>query len=431
MRMRAIGNGQASKNNAPKAFFIISLAVFMCTAALGFVSARKAALTQVAVFAQAEMYMKGNAAIDMEIDSNSVSGNAADIHAGAADEGIAGGVEIAMNEDSEVALSWLGLPQRKARADIAAGTELVPLGMAAGVIFQTDGVMVLGTSGVTDKAGKQHYPAEGALKAGDLIMEVDGNRLDSKAELIALVEAAEVSKPLKLTVNRDGVMREASVTPVPNVDDVTKLGVWVRDGTQGIGTVTYYNPETMAFGALGHGIADVDTKKLMPVRGGQLMESRIVSIQKGKKGGPGELVGEIAKDKVIGRITANTPLGLYGQMTSGAKLSEERMRIALQNEIHEGPAKIRATVSGRETKEYDVYIESVNRHSADEAKGMVIRITDTELIAKTNGIVQGMSGSPIVQDGKFVGAVTHVFVQNPHKGYGIFIENMLRQERSI
>ena len=337
------------------------------------------------------------------------------------------------DDDTDVALSWFSLPFQKMQAnavDIDWNTELVPLGIAAGVTFRTDGVLVLGTGGVTNKDGQQRHPAS-ALRAGDIIVALNGNRLESKDELIKLVEAAEADKPLHLTINRDGATREEAITPAVSADDIIKIGVWVRDGTQGIGTVTYYNPDTMTFGALGHGIMDVDTKKLMTVRGGQLMESKIIAIQKGKKGGPGELVGEIAKDQVIGRITANTPLGLYGYVTDAAKLPAERMRIARQSEIHEGPAKIRATVSGKETAEYDVYIESVNRFSTDEAKGMVVRITDRNLIAKTNGIVQGMSGSPITQDGKVVGAVTHVFVQNPHKGYGIFIENMLRQEKGM
>jgi len=334
--------------------------------------------------------------------------------------------------DTEVTLSWFGFSLKKAKTDILPNTALIPCGMTVGVTFQTDGVMVLGTGGVTDANGTLHHPGDKQLKAGDLIIAVNGEPLDNKTQLIALIESAKPSKPLTFSVKRDGTTITCAITPITNADNINKIGVWVRDGTQGIGTLTYYNPDTMKFGALGHGIMDVDTKKLLTVRTGKLMDSKIVTVKKGKKGGPGELIGEIAQDASIGRIVSNTELGLYGYMTSPPDaLPQERMPIALQNEIHEGPATIRANVSGKEIKEYDVYIESVNRYSADEAKGMVIRITDQELIAKTNGIVQGMSGSPILQNGKIVGAVTHVFVQNPLKGYGIFIENMLRQERGI
>jgi len=335
--------------------------------------------------------------------------------------GVAGG--------DDVALSWFGLPVKTIKLDVLPQTDLVPLGMAVGVTFRTNGVMVLATASVTDKNGKLQRPSEGILKAGDLILSINGKKLNSKDELIALVTASPPGVALSMQLNRDNIVMDVSVTPAVNADDVPKLGIWVRDGTQGVGTLTYYNPDTKTFGALGHGIIDVDTKKLLIVREGELLEAKIVSVKKGQKGNPGELIGAITPNTIIGHITANTPLGLYGYIT-GTNLPTERTPIALQGEIHEGPAILRTTVGGTETKDYDVYIESVNRYSADEAKGMVIRITDRDLIAKTNGIVQGMSGSPIIQDGKLIGAVTHVFVQNPLKGYGIFIENMLRQEKS-
>jgi stage IV sporulation protein B len=174
---------------------------------------------------------------------------------------------------------------------------------------------------------------------------------------------------------------------------------------------------------------DVDTKKLMSVKSGVLTESSIHTVRKGKKGNPGELIGEIRHNRIIGEIKTNSRLGLFGKINSDALPNgapSDRMLIATQQTVREGPAKIRSNVSGQEVREYDIFIEAVNRNSADESKGMVIRITDGELISATNGIVQGMSGSPIIQDGRLIGAVTHVFVQNPQRGYGIFIENMLR-----
>jgi len=207
----------------------------------------------------------------------------------------------------------------------------------------------------------------------------------------------------------------------------------VRDSTQVIGTITYLDPNTGKFAALGHGILDVDTRKLMTVRYGDVMKTEIKSVKKGKKGLPGELIGDIKTDEVIGQVRLNNEYGLYGKLDNPNSWSSlgSPVKIGLQNEVEEGPAVIISNVDGITAKEYDIYIESINKNSQDDSKGMVIRITDEELLEKTNGIVQGMSGSPIIQNNKLVGAVTHVFVQDPSKGYGIFIEKMLQQEKGM
>lgn len=327
-------------------------------------------------------------------------------------------------------LSVLGIPVRNVKLAVLPDTEVIPCGMTVGVRINTEGVMVLGTGSVQGDNNISYEPSKGILKSGDLIMKADGKDIKNKEELIETIEKCSKSE-ISFNIKRDDAFVDVSVKIIKsNEDKKNKIGVWVRDSTQGIGTITYYNPQTNKFGALGHGILDVDTKQIMSVKSGEIMKSNIVSIKKGKKGSPGELLGDIDKNKIVGNIATNTKYGIYGEISNSEALNFEnkKMSIALQNEIKEGPAKILSNIEGTQVKEYDVNIESVNRYNSDNSKGMIIKITDTELLEKTNGIVQGMSGSPIIQNNKLIGAVTHVFVQEPTKGYGIFIENMLNQE---
>lgn len=326
-------------------------------------------------------------------------------------------------------LNFFGIPIRTVTLESIEALELIPWGNTVGVRIETEGVMVLGTGYVSTKEGDIIKPAENILRSGDLILEANGVKLNRKEDLIRAIESS--TDKVEMIIRREGEKMDVYVkVAVCATDNKNRLGVWVRDSTQGIGTITYYNPNTGEFAALGHGILDVDTKKLMSVESGTVMEANISSAKRGKKGSPGELQGDIDVRNVIGSVTLNTPYGIFGTLNESANLPQERMRIALQSEVREGPAVIRANVTGNEIKEYDIYIESLNRHSNNDSKGMVIRIVDEELIKVTNGIVQGMSGSPIIQNGKLIGAVTHVFVQEPTRGYGIFIENMLKQTRA-
>lgn len=337
-------------------------------------------------------------------------------------------IEATESGQATMTFNAFGVPLKKIVLDVAPIVEVIPCGMTIGVKISTEGIMVLGLGSVNGEDGSSHKPSEGILKSGDLILIANGEDLESKDQFIKIIEKCDDKINLKL--RRDNELIDALITPVKSTDDnKKKIGVWVRDSTQGIGTVTYYNPSSGKFGALGHGILDVDTKRLMSVKSGEIRESEIVSVKKGQKGSPGELVGEI-KRQIIGDVKVNTQFGIYGSMfgSPSKNFIKEKMRIALQSEIHEGPATILSNITGQDIKEYDVYIESVNRHSSDDSKGLVVKITDPDLLSKTNGIVQGMSGSPIIQDGKLIGAITHVFVQDPTKGYGIFIENMLKYE---
>ena len=324
-------------------------------------------------------------------------------------------------------LRAFGFPLKKIKLDIMPGIEVVPCGMTVGVEIETTGVMVLGTGSV----GGSQSPSEGKLISGDLILSANGDVLNNKDDLKKII--ANSKGEINLKVERDNELLDTKISGVKSSDDgKNKLGVWVRDSTKGIGTVTFYNPQDNVFGALGHGILDVDTKKLMKVKRGSITHANISSIKKGAKGSPGELTGEIKESEVFGRITVNTPYGIYGYMeTPGImEMKSEKLPIGMQDQIHEGPAVIYSDVDNS-VKKYDVFIESVNRYSNDETKGMVLRITDPALLRKTNGIVQGMSGSPIIQDEKVIGAVTHVFVQDPAKGYGIFIENMMKAAKDV
>ncbi|MCL2398075.1 MAG: SpoIVB peptidase [Defluviitaleaceae bacterium] len=308
-------------------------------------------------------------------------------------------------------------------------THIVPVGITVGVRFYTDGIMILSTDKVMGENGSQPSPSDGKLLPGDVLVKADGTTMYNLPQLAQAINSAKDS--INLEVLRDGTTHNIEITPVKSADDGNrKIGCWARDSTQGIGTITYYDPATGRFGALGHGICDVDTQKLMPVRHGQLMESRIIDVRKGKKGAPGELIGEIRERSIIGTVRKNTSLGLYGDINKSYEhLPTTTYAAARHDQIHQGPAKILSNIEGDGIKPYDVYIESINQDTGAD-KGMVVRITDQGLIARSGGIVQGMSGSPIMQGDKIVGAVTHVFVQNPLRGYGVFIEKMMTQEKA-
>lgn len=336
----------------------------------------------------------------------------------------------------DVKLKFLGIvPLKTVKVDIISQKELVPCGMTVGVNVSTDGIMVLGTGTVISEDGKEYTPSRGILKTGDLILKVNEKSIENKEELISAIENSN-GKVLKMTIKRDNELLEIYVTPIKSeIDKSYKIGAWVRDETQGIGTITYYNPKSYTFGALGHGITDIDTRKIIPIKNGKIMKAEITSIKKGRRGIPGELTGAIydTEEAQLGTIELNTSQGIFG------KLDPKKMKafpkksfpIAFQNEIHEGKAIILSNISGDKIEEFEIVIQKVSRFQQDISKGMIIKITDPRLLDKTNGIIQGMSGSPIIQDGKLVGAVTHVFVHDPTKGYGIFIENMLKNESNL
>ena len=239
---------------------------------------------------------------------------------------------------------------------------------------------------------------------------------------------------VKITYVRDGSNYNTEILPTKTSDNEYKLGLWVRDAASGVGTISFYDPKTDEFGALGHGILDVDTEELIDIARGDIVTSKIVSIVKGEKGKPGELQGSIDNGKTIGEVYKNTNFGIYGKINNIEGLnhySDKVMEVMPRDEVKEGKASILCTLDDNKQEEYEIEIEKVYTSTNRSNKNMIIKVTDQRLLEKTGGIIQGMSGSPIIQDGKFVGAVTHVMVNNPEKGYGIFADTMLKQMKEV
>ena len=299
-------------------------------------------------------------------------------------------------------------------------------GTPIGIYLETDGVLVIDTGTITGKDGRECCPAENIVRSGDYIQEVNGEKVSTKEELIACI-GKNNGDDLVLEVDRKGEQVRLSVTPVLDQEGKYRAGIWVRNDTQGIGTLTYLE-EDGSFGALGHGISDVDTGELLDVKGGTLYDADVVSVVKGKQGSPGELSGVIhySEGYKIGEIEKNEKNGIFGKVSSlPALVRDTKMyEVAHKQEVQTGKASILCSVDGA-CKEYEIEIKEIRVNGKDVNKGMVIEVTDPELLEKTGGIVQGMSGSPIIQNGRIAGAVTHVFVNNPAKGYGIFLENMM------
>ncbi len=306
--------------------------------------------------------------------------------------------------------------------------ELLPSGNPIGIYVETDGVMVLGTGVINGLDGLNYEPALNKLKSGDYITAVNNKTIHNKEELINEIQNCN-GKDLKIDVRRGEKDIQYSISPVKTADGEYKIGAWIRDNTQGIGTLTFITREG-EFGALGHGITDVDTSLIMEINKGFVYSADIMTIIKGRQGVPGELIGLInqSEKNKIGNITKNTNQGIFGKISDDYNITvtskKEYMPIGLKQEVELGPASILSCVDN-EVKEYNIKIEKIDLNSSSPNKGMVIRITDEGLLSLTGGIVQGMSGSPILQKGKVIGAVTHVFIQDSTKGYGTFIENMI------
>ncbi len=318
------------------------------------------------------------------------------------------------------------LPYKNVDIEVIQDKLLIPSGIPIGIYVKTNGVLVVGIGEFEDGDGRKVSPSKYVLQKGDYILRVNGEEMENKKQFIRAVEASE-GEDLILTIKRNDEVTEVMVKPECNQSQNWKLGIWIRDNAQGIGTMTYEDTDG-SFGALGHGINDVDTSMLMNLDEGTLYKTEIVGITRGTNGAPGELTGYIEYDSenVIGEITENTTAGIFG--VCDEEIAEaacyEPIPIALKQEIELGPAQIICSVTGV-PEFYDVEIVEVNLERDNVNRGIVIQVADEKLLTLTGGIVQGMSGSPIIQNGKLVGAVTHVLVQDSTRGYGIFIEEML------
>jgi stage IV sporulation protein B len=303
------------------------------------------------------------------------------------------------------------------------GLMLYPGGMPFGVKFYTDGVTVVGFCDVESANGKVNPAQKAGLKAKDMILKVNGETLSGASQLTELIENCGGNE-LTLLCRRGKTEMEIKLTPAYcPAESRYKTGIWVRDSGAGIGTVTFIMPETGAFAGLGHGICDVDTGELVAMKRGSVADVTISSVVRGEAGAPGELKGYFNAGKV-GALLGNSACGVWGMFTELPEVSCEPMPIAMRDEIHEGDAYIMCTLDSNKIEEYDIKISNIN-HDAGGSKCFTVTVTDPDLLAVSGGIVQGMSGSPIIQDGKIVGAVTHVLINDPTTGYGIFLENML------
>lgn len=325
------------------------------------------------------------------------------------------------------------IPVKEVNVNVIPKTMVVPLGNAIGMKLYTKGVLVVGMSQIeTDKNEKKKPYENSGIEQGDTILEINNNIVGNTEELIKEVENSK-GNTINIKYLRDDKTMQTDITPVKS-KNTYKIGLWVRDAAAGVGTLTFYEPSTNLFMALGHGISDIDTEEIVNIANGELVTANIVSITKGRKGYPGEIRGTIDEGKTIGTIYKNTNFGVYGMVKNKnyleADLTQE-MEVAPRNEIKEGKAQIICQLENSAKKKYDIEIEKVYINNNQNNKSMLIKITDKELLEKTGGIIQGMSGAPIIQEEKFVGAVTNVLVNDPTQGYGVFADIMIKEMRSI
>lgn len=316
--------------------------------------------------------------------------------------------------------------------NVIPNTVVIPGGEAIGLRLYTSGVLVVGMSEIVGTDNKSYSPyKDSGIQEGDMIVKIDDKAITCTSDLITKVNECN-GNSVEITYVRDGNNYITEIKPTKTEENEYKLGLWVRDAAAGVGTITYYDPESQMFGALGHGILDIDTDQLIDIAKGEVITSKILSIVKGEKGKPGEVQGSIDNGKVIGVVYKNTNFGIYGKLTDVSLIEGGKtLEVMPRDEVKLGKATIICTLDNNKREEYEIEIEKLYTSTNRNNKNMIIKVTDERLLEKTGGIIQGMSGSPILQDGKFVGAVTHVMVNNPEKGYGIFADTMLKQMKEV
>lgn len=296
-------------------------------------------------------------------------------------------------------------------------------GQSFGVKFYSDGVIIINFESYYDGM-KYVCPAkESGLKINDVITQANGKSIKSNEELMLILSNSN-GKEVNLKINRNNNIIDKKVIPVKNTAGMYLIGAWVRDSCAGIGTITYYDEQNNYFAALGHGICDNDTSYLLPLEHATVLSASISGISKSSCGKAGSLNGYF-KDETLGKLTMNTSIGIFGKPEENYSYKQNKVELAQTNEIKVGKASILTTIQGNNVEEFDIEITRICNKNKDSNENFVIKITDDRLIEECGGIVQGMSGSPIVQNGKLVGAVTHVFLNKPEEGFGIAIQNMV------
>ncbi len=322
------------------------------------------------------------------------------------------------------------IPLKNIKVSVIPKTTVIPLGNSIGMKLYTKGVLVVGMSEIE---GTKPYENSG-IEEGDRIVQINDTEITCTEDLVQTVNNSNGNQlKIKYIKDENETTMVANMTPAKTKQDEYKLGLWVRDAAAGVGTVTFYQPSTGKFASLGHGITDVDTGGLVKIAKGELVTANILSIVKGKNGTPGELRGTIDGGDKLGEVYNNTSFGIFGKLSSTNKLdisSQNEMEVLSRDKVKTGKAQIICEIENGNRKYYDIEIKRVYTNNNSDNKSMLIKVTDSELLEKTGGIVQGMSGSPIIQDGKFVGAVTHVLVNDPTTGYGVFADLMLKEMAS-
>ena len=317
---------------------------------------------------------------------------------------------------------------KKVQVSTIENVKVIPLGNTIGIKLYSSGVLVIG---MTEIQGQKPYENSG-IKEGDLIVQIDQAEVTTTEKLIECVNKSE-GKSIQIKYLRDGIEHTTNIEPVEIENKKYKIGLWVRDGAVGIGTATFYEPSKGKVATLGHGIVDRDTDTLIKTESGEFTTSTITKIKKGEKGTPGEIRGTINEEENLGEINQNTKFGIYGTLNQTGKLGinqDNTVDVATKEEIKTGKATVILALEDGIRREYKIEIKKIYRNNLEDNKSMLIEITDEKLIEKTGGIIQGMSGAPIIQNGKFIGAITHVLVNNPIQGYAVFGETMIKQMNS-
>lgn len=331
----------------------------------------------------------------------------------------------------ELNLNLFGkIPLKEINVDVIPKVKVVPIGELIGVKMYASGVLIVGVSEIEGVNGIKYKPYEKSnLKEGDMIIELNSKKITSTNELINIVQEAN-NNEIKVKYVRSDKVYDTILNPVKSTDGRYKIGLWVRDATAGVGTLTFYDKTSSKFAALGHGIVDVDTGDIFSISNGELVTARAIEIKKGQKGNPGELRGTIDEGLSIGEIEKNTNLGVYGVVKHKENINFSNSKeydVALRSEIKTGKAIMICEVENGKKEEYEIEIKKIYTSNNYDNKSMLIKIKDKKLLDKTGGIIQGMSGAPIIQDGKFIGAITNVFVSDPTTGYAIFGDLMIKQ----
>ena len=343
---------------------------------------------------------------------------------------------ISGNENTiKLSLNLLGQNVKDVTLNVLEDIEVIPIGNIIGLKLYTNGVLIVGMSEIENINNVIEKPFENLdIKEGDTIIKVNNSEIQDIEALQKEINNSEGENINLTLLKEDGTISTSNIKPVQVGNKEYKLGLWVKDAATGVGTLTYYEPDTKQFAALGHGITDVDTDKLINIDSGSIVKSKVVSIQKGEEGKPGEIRGSIINQPVIGKVYKNTEFGIFGEITETSNLQidySKKFKVALRDEIEEGDASIYCSLDGKETKEYKIKIEKIFKENNENNKSMLIEVVDEELIQKTGGIIRGLSGAPIIQNNKFVGAVTNVLVNMPTKGYAIFADIMIKNMNSL